>query len=198
MQVIKADHAQQVVYGWAGQYTDAEGIPVVDLQGDVIAPEEIEKASYAYLLDKRDNGVMHEGKTVGKIVASLVTTPDVIKAFFGDDVRCPVGWIIGVKYPDKHIFKAVVDGKLAMFSIQGQADREELADDDLHKREGRALEKFAKLVEKLVRKGGHGSGRAKGSNPGSGRKPGVKKPGLRQKPSGNHRALPNLPVRSRR
>ena len=148
MLVVKADHAQQIVYGWAGQYTDVDGNPVVDLQGDVISPDETEKASYAYLLDKRDNGVMHDGKTVGKIVASLVTTPDVVKAFFGDDVKIPVGWIIGVKYPDKKIFKAVVDGKLNMFSIQGQADREELDKDDLTG--SRALGKLAKMIVQLL------------------------------------------------
>jgi len=150
LQVIKADHAQQVVYGWAGQYTDVDGNPVVDLQGDVITPDEIEKASYAYLLDKRDNGVMHEGKTVGKIVASLVTTPDVVKAFFGD-VKMPIGWIIGVKYLDKKIFKAAVEGKLPMFSIQGHSDKEDVEDGEL----GKVLRKLAKWIAK----GGSGSGR---------------------------------------
>lgn len=123
MKIIKADRAQQVVYGWAGIYTDADGNPVADLQGDVIAPEEIEKASYDFILNKRDSGIMHEGKVVGQIVASLVTTPDVVKAFFGDDVKVPVGWIIAVRYPDKKVFKKVVNGELSMFSIQGSADR---------------------------------------------------------------------------
>ena len=123
--VIKVDQSQQIVYGWAGQYLTESGQPLEDLQGDVITPEEIEKASYEYVLEKRASGVMHEGKTVGHIVASLVTTPDVVKAFFGPDVKVPVGWIIGVKYPDKTIFKKVVSGELSMFSIQGTADRVE-------------------------------------------------------------------------
>lgn len=125
--IVKVDQAQQVVFGWAGQYVDVDGQPIVDLQGDIIEPSEIEKASFGYLTDHRASGIMHEGKAVGHIVASLVTTPDVVKAFFGDDVKMPVGWIIGVKYDNPAIFKRVVDGELPMFSIQGTADREEVA-----------------------------------------------------------------------
>ena len=122
LHVIKADAKLQIVYGWAGQYTRADGGLLVDSDGDMITPDEIEKASYSYLLEKRESGVMHEGKSVGQIVASLVTTPDICKAFgLSDDL--PVGWIIGVRYPDQSVFKRVASGELAMFSIQGHADR---------------------------------------------------------------------------
>src|SRR5216683_7979433 len=100
MHVLKADPKQQIVFGWAGVYVDADGGLLEDLQGDMISPDEIEKASYRYVLEKRESGVMHEGKTVGSIVASLVTSPEIVKAFFGD-AKVPVGWIIGVHYPDK-------------------------------------------------------------------------------------------------
>src|SRR5579864_2590413 len=97
MDILKVDEAQQVVYGWAGRYTEPDGSPVVDLQGDVVDPDEIERASYDYVLNKRASGVMHEGKSVGQIVASLVTTPDVVKAFFPESAgKMPIGWIIGV------------------------------------------------------------------------------------------------------
>lgn len=122
----KVDHSQQVVFGWAGQYLDELGEPLEDLQGDIIEPAEIERASYEYMLKSRESGVMHEGHTVGNIVASLVTTPDVVKAFFGPDVHVPVGWLIGVKYSDSKVFKRVVDGELQMFSIQGRADSVEI------------------------------------------------------------------------
>jgi hypothetical protein len=63
---------------------------------------------------------------VGHIVASLVTTPDVVKAFFGPGVHLPVGWLIGVKYYDTKVFKRVITGELRMFSIQGRADSVEV------------------------------------------------------------------------
>lgn len=125
--IIKTDPAQQLVFGWAGKYLDAAGHPLVDLQGDVIDPKDIEKASYDYVLKSRESGVMHEGKSVGKIVASLVTTPEIVKAFFPNATDVPVGWIIGVKLEHAGAFKRVVDGELTMFSIQGRADREPVA-----------------------------------------------------------------------
>lgn len=124
MWVLKADQAQQIVYGWAGQYMTADGKPIEDLQGDVLEPEDIQKAAEQFVLNYGESGIHHEGKSVGKIVASLVTTNDIVKAFFPDSLgRVPVGWIIGVYYPDKKVFDRVVSGELPMFSVQGNADR---------------------------------------------------------------------------
>lgn len=126
MWVLKADQAQQIVYGWAGQYLTVDGQPIEDLQGDVIEPDEIQKAAENFVKDYGTSGIHHEGKSVGQIVASLVTTPDIVKAFFPDSAgRVPVGWIIGVYYPDKKVFDRVVSGELPMFSVQGNADRYE-------------------------------------------------------------------------
>jgi|SRR5947207_8123229 len=124
--IVKTDASQQIVFGWAGKYLDENGQPLVDLQGDEIDPGEVERASYAYMLKSRESGVMHDGETCGHIVASLVTTPEVVKAFFGPNVKLPVGWLIGVKYYDQKVFKRVVNGDLRMFSIQGRADSVEV------------------------------------------------------------------------
>jgi hypothetical protein len=124
-EILKSDEAQQVVYGWAGKYVGADGKPLVDLQGDIIEPEEVEKAAVDFMLEHRASGIMHEGKSVGTIVASLVTTPEIVKALFGSEAVVPVGWLIGVKYPDKEVYKRVVSGELSMFSIQGSAEAED-------------------------------------------------------------------------
>jgi len=121
--IIKADPAQQIVYGW-GNVSIADGDLVTDLQGDQIEPADLERAVTDFMLHSRESGVMHEGEPVGDVVASLVTTPDVMKAFFGDEVKTvPVGWMLGVKVRNKAIFRRVVAGELKAFSIQGTADR---------------------------------------------------------------------------
>lgn len=121
--ILKVDAAQQVVYGWAGQYANADGSPVVDLQGDIVEPAEVERAMYDFVLKHASSGLMHEGKKVGDLVACLVTSPDVVKAFFGDEVKVPLGVIVGFKYADAEIFKRVIDGEFEMFSIQGSSER---------------------------------------------------------------------------
>lgn len=122
--IAKTDAAQQTVYGWAN-VAIRDGEQVVDLQGDVIAPAELERAVTKFMIDSRQSGVMHEGSATGEVIASIVTTPDVVKAMFGDNVPdgLPVGWFVGVKIHDAKVFKRVVSGELSMFSIQGSAKR---------------------------------------------------------------------------
>jgi hypothetical protein len=122
-QILKSEPDQQIVYGW-GSVSLVDGELLTDLQGDQIEPQELEKAVTEFMLDYRQSGVMHEGASVGDVVASLVTTPDIAKAFgLGDGL--PVGWILGVKVKDPEVWKKVVSGELKAFSIQGTADRQE-------------------------------------------------------------------------
>ena len=121
-QVLKADSSQHLVYGW-GSVSISDGELVTDLQGDQISPEELESAVVNFMLDYRESGVMHEGASQGRVVASLVTTPDIVKAFgLGENV--PVGWILGVKVENEDVWAKVKSGELGAFSIQGRSERE--------------------------------------------------------------------------
>lgn len=121
-QVLKTDPTQHVVYGW-GSVSVSDGQLLTDLHGDQIEPEELEKAVTDFMLEYRQTGVMHTGLAVGDVIASLVTTPDIVKAF-GLSESLPVGWILGVKVNDPAIWEQIVSGKLKAFSIQGTAERE--------------------------------------------------------------------------
>lgn len=117
--ILKFDAPLQIVYGWANHVATESGALIEDSQGDLIPPEELEKAAVEYMLASRASGVMHEGLTVGQVIACLVTTPEIRKCFdLGDG---PVGLIIGVKY-DRETYARVVSGELPMFSIQGRAE----------------------------------------------------------------------------
>lgn len=121
-QILKSEPAQQVVYGW-GSVSLADGGLVTDLQGDQIEPSELERAVIEFMLDFRSSGIMHEGESIGTVVASLVTTPDIVRAF-GLSPDLPIGWILGVKVHDPGVWSRVVSGELGAFSIQGTANRE--------------------------------------------------------------------------
>lgn len=123
-QILKADPHEQIVYGW-GSVSVANGELITDLQGDQIEPDVLEKAVTEFMLDYRESGVMHDGSSVGDVIASLVTTPQIVKAF-GLSQDLPIGWILGVKIKDPEVWKRVQSGELQAFSIQGTADREEL------------------------------------------------------------------------
>lgn len=119
--IVKVDAPQGIVYGWGNVSVDDNGL-VTDRQGDQWEPQELEASVVDFMLNCRDGGVMHEGGVVGKVVASLVTTPDIVKAFFGDAADIPIGWIIGVKV-DRSTLQKVLDGQFRAFSIQGSGDR---------------------------------------------------------------------------
>lgn len=131
--IAKLDEPRGLVYGWASVVATADGALVEDHQGDLIEPEELEKAAVDFMLHHRATGEMHAGDTVGQVVESFVSTPDKNVAMLvagGMDAALakrtadamPVGLWIGVKVPPA-TFAKVKDGTFRMFSIQGTADR---------------------------------------------------------------------------
>lgn len=129
MKVAKINEDEQLVFGWASVSADVEGRLVVDSHGDVIFPEELEKAAYEYVLFERAAGERHEGGQVGSIVESVVLTQQKAEAM-GIDAPY-TGWWIGVKIDDPEIFAKVKSGEYEMFSIEGTAFVEEMETEGL-------------------------------------------------------------------
>lgn len=129
--IVKVNEAERLVFGWASVSIAKSGEQIADLQGDMIDPAELEKAAIDFMLDYRDSGVMH-GKdadkrgVTGTIVESLVFTPEKLEKMGLAPDAIPCRWWIGVKIHDDEVFKAVVDGKYRMFSIEGTGTREEV------------------------------------------------------------------------
>jgi hypothetical protein len=125
-QLLCKNQAQHVVYGWAS-VSVLDGELVTDLQGDQIEPEALEQAVEDFMLNYRAGtadgaGVMHETAPACEVIASLVTTPDIVKAFgLGENI--PIGWILGLKVLDEAVWQRVVSGELKALSIQGTAER---------------------------------------------------------------------------
>lgn len=141
-EISKLDEDQQQAFGWAS-IASVDGRPVVDLQGDVIGIDELEKAAYSYVLDSRVGGVMHQRvdksqpKKVGTLIESFVVTPEKIeKMGLPDDT--PQGWWIGFQVEDDEVWKGVKEGTYSMFSIHGKGRREpvELTEERLEKYAG--------------------------------------------------------------
>lgn len=116
--------AHRNAYGWASIIAQ-DGRPVVDLQGDVITAEELEGANVRYMLKRRDGGEMHARTGVATCIASLVTTPEIVKALFPDVTpgQIPVGWLVGFHVHDDALWKRITDGELGALSIHGLAER---------------------------------------------------------------------------
>ena len=127
--VSKALEDKRQVYGWAS-ITEMDGKPVVDLQGDYVTIEEIEKAAHSYISKSRKGGDMHlrngsEPHHVADLIESVVITPEKKEAL-GLPADSPTGWWVGFQVNDEETWRKVKDGTRPMFSIHGSGRRQEV------------------------------------------------------------------------
>ena len=125
----KINDDKQQVFGWAS-VVEINGEPVVDLQGDYIDIDEVEKSAYEYVIKSRQGGDMHrragrEGEIplhVSDMIESFVVTPEKIEKMGLPDTT-PVGWWVGYKINDPLVWGEVKSGKRTGFSIHGRGKR---------------------------------------------------------------------------
>lgn len=123
----KLDEDRRLAFGWASVVkAPGEGANLEDLQGDVLDPESLEQAVYEYVLDSRDADEMHKRDGVGRLVESMLFTPEKLERMGLDPAAVPVGWWVGFRVDDEGVWKLVKDGTYRMFSIRGTGVREEL------------------------------------------------------------------------
>lgn len=133
-QVLKFDDDLQQVFGMANLSVSSDGEVVKDLQDDVIAPEDLEKAAYEFVLEFRDTGVMHQGVAKGRLIESYFASPEKMRGLLKSlgvaenltsqvEKSMGIGWWIGFQIDDPDVFKRVKSGELKMFSIEGSAQR---------------------------------------------------------------------------
>lgn len=124
--VLKVDAPKRLVWGWASVIEEG-GRAVVDKQGDVITQDELVAAVHDFTKTARAARVMHDGVDLGEVVETCVFTRDLQKALGVDMGK--VGWLLGMEMPAA-VVERVARGELSMFSIGGQAIREEITDGD--------------------------------------------------------------------
>lgn len=130
-QIAKTDEAERLVFGFANVSIAKDGELVTDLQQDIIEPADLETAAYEFVLKFRATGEMHDKGAVkgavGKLVESMVFTPEKLEALGLEKDAVPCRWWVGFKL-EPEAFAKVKDGTYRMFSIQGNAEREEVAE----------------------------------------------------------------------
>lgn len=127
--VIRKDDELKQIFGWASVSMVGDDL-VVDKQGDIILPDELENASHEYMLSSRDHGLSHASFGTGRLIASQVFTPDLAKRegiaaknAAGQNIY---GWRVGFQIDDEAVWKAIKDGELPEFSIGGTSASEDV------------------------------------------------------------------------
>jgi hypothetical protein len=122
--ILKFDEAKQLVFGWANVSITKEGVQIIDTQKDMIDPEELELAAYAFTLQYRETGEMHVGEAKGHLVESFAVTKEKLAKMGLPEDSLPQGWWVGFYIEDPEVYEKVRSGVYKMFSVQGKAVRE--------------------------------------------------------------------------
>jgi hypothetical protein len=122
--ISKVDDDRRLVFGWASVSVSKDGSQVVDREGDMIDPRDLEDAAYEFVLQFGEANVNHQGPVVGQLVESFVSTPDKLAALGLPADALPVGWWAGWYIEDDAAWAGVKDGRFKAFSIEGIATAE--------------------------------------------------------------------------
>lgn len=123
--VYKTDE-KMLVFGWASIAIRTDGEQILDLQNDIIDPEDLEEAAYEYVLNFRDGGEEHNPdlRKKARLIESCVFTKEKMQAMGIPENIVPEGWWIGFKVDDDEAWEKIKNGTYQMFSIEGTATRE--------------------------------------------------------------------------
>lgn len=128
--IMKSDDGKKLAFGWANVSMRVDGELIEDWQEDIVEPDELENAAYNFVLLYREGGEMHERGGVAVLIESVVFTEEKMQAMGIPIGTIPVGWWIGFKVLDDDVWEKVKDGTYPMFSIEGEAERVEVTDDE--------------------------------------------------------------------
>lgn len=126
IKIIKSKDDKMLAFGWANIAVTPSGEQIEDYHEDLIDPEELEQAAYAFVELYREGGEMHERGGCAVLVESMVFTKEKQSALGIAEGTLPEGWWIGFKVTDTDVWDKVKSGEYSMFSIEGEAIREEV------------------------------------------------------------------------
>lgn len=123
--LLKSDDEKRLVFGWASVSIHVNGEQLIDHQGDMIDPDDLEDMAYTYVLEFRDSGEEHRPnlRQKAKMVESCVFTEEKQHAIGIPPGIIGVGWWVGFKVHDDAAWEKIKSGQYSMFSIQGTATR---------------------------------------------------------------------------
>lgn len=128
--IQKSVDEKRLAFGWASVAATAAGDTVTDYYEDIIEPDELEQAAYNFVQFYREGGEMHKRGGCAVLVESVIFTKEKMAAMGIPEGVVPEGWWIGFKVTDDEVWEKVKDGTYPMFSIEGEAVREEVDDEE--------------------------------------------------------------------
>lgn len=126
--IHKSDDDEMLAFGWANVAITSDGEQVTDLQEDIVDPDVLEHAAYNFVEFYREGGEMHERGGCAVLVESIMFTKEKMAVMGIPEGTLPEAWWIGFRVTDPDVWDKVKSGEYPMFSIEGEAVREEVTD----------------------------------------------------------------------
>lgn len=133
--IVKVDQERQLMFGVASLVQEGNYL-VIDKQGDMITPRELENAVYEYVLEARQHGAMHSDIGTGRLAESYVVTEEkraalkkigLTLSLKNDDGEEVSAWLTGHKVDDVPTWERIKAGELPELSIGGSGSRIEIS-----------------------------------------------------------------------
>ena len=128
--IMKSDEEKMLAFGWASVSMRVDGELIEDWQKDIVEPEELERAAYEFVELYREGGEMHERGGVAVLIESVVFTEEKLRIMDIPVGTLAIGWWIGFRVTDEDVWEKVKDGTYQMFSIEGEARRVDVEDNE--------------------------------------------------------------------
>lgn len=109
--IKKVDEYQHKVYGVVLSPNE------VDLQGDMVPPEEIEKASDRYMEKYQTISLQHERPIEDAVIVQNYIAP--VDFMLGSELVRQGSWVMVIKIYDPEIWQDVIEGRITGLSIGG-------------------------------------------------------------------------------
>jgi hypothetical protein len=129
-EISKMDTDKRQVFGFC-TVTHVNGEPVIDLQGDYVPLEEIEKAAYGDMHTRDGEQPLH----TSDMIESVIITPEKLESWGLAKDAMPYGWWVGFKVNDDDQWEKVKKNERTGFSIHGSGKRVEKSMDSVSKGE---------------------------------------------------------------
>lgn len=127
--IEKAEPDRQLIFGWAS-VSERNGQLIIDKQGDIILPDDLELAAYDYVLTSREHDDMHTSQVSGRLVESMVFTKEKQKRLgihgLLKDAQGRVldtAWWCGWRIDSPELWAAHKRGERPELSIGGRGER---------------------------------------------------------------------------
>lgn len=126
--IHKSEDDKMLAFGWANVAITSDGEQVKDLQEDIVDPNVLEDAAYNFVEFYREGGEMHERGGCAVLVESIMFTKEKMVVMGIPEGTLPEAWWIGFRVTDPDVWDKVKSGEYPMFSIEGEAVREEVTE----------------------------------------------------------------------